>query len=86
LSLNNNGIHISGNQGDVIGVGIDGNGNIIWKDVFIVINEFSQDYGLTLLPPNHFNIIVDTTEDFEGWKKMAFHSFFLKNNKSKCAI
>jgi len=54
-------IEIKENKGDVIGVSIDGNGNIIWKNVSIVINEFSQDCGLTLLPPNHFkeNTVIE---------------------------
>jgi hypothetical protein len=35
LSSNNNGIHISGNQGDVIGVGVSGSGNIIGKNIVV---------------------------------------------------
>jgi tetratricopeptide (TPR) repeat protein len=69
LSSNNDRIHISENQGDVIGVGIDGNGNIIGKNVSIVINEFSQDCGLTLLSQNHFKENNDITESVEKWKK-----------------
>lgn len=69
MSANNDRINISGNQGDVIGVGIDGNGNIIWKNVVVVVNEFSQDCGLTLLPPNHFKENNDIDEDLKRWKK-----------------
>ncbi|MER5174580.1 MAG: hypothetical protein ABJB76_07270 [Candidatus Nitrosocosmicus sp.] len=61
-------IDIKNNKGDLIGVGIDGNGNIIWKNVSIVI-EFSQDCGLTLLSPNHFIENSDIKEDVEKWKK-----------------
>jgi len=35
LSSNNNGIHISENQGDVMGVGIQGDANIIGKNISI---------------------------------------------------
>jgi hypothetical protein len=35
LSSSNNGIHISGNQRDVIGVGVQGNANIIGKNISI---------------------------------------------------
>ncbi len=35
MSSNNNGIHISGNQGDVIGVGIQGDANVVGKNISI---------------------------------------------------
>lgn len=35
MSSNNNGIHISGNQGDVIGVGIKGDANVVGKNISI---------------------------------------------------
>jgi len=69
---------ISSNQGDVIGVGIDGNGNIVWKNVSIVINEISQDCGLTLLPPNHFIENTDTEENFKQWQEKGY-SFSLES-------
>ena len=72
MSANNDKSNISGNQGDIIGVGIDGNGNIIWKNVSIVINELSQDCGLTLLPPNHFKENSDTIENFQQWREKGY--------------
>jgi hypothetical protein len=39
---------------DVIGIGVSGDGNIIGKDITIVINE-AQSYGLTLLSASYFN-------------------------------
>ena len=62
-------IEVKENKGDVIGVGIDGDNNIIWKNVSIVVNEFSQDCGLTLLSQNHFKENSDITESVEKWKK-----------------
>ncbi len=62
-------IEVKENKGDVIGVGIDGNGNIIWKNVSIVIREFSQDCGLTLIPPNYFKENENVSEDFNQWLK-----------------
>ena len=41
---------IRADKGDVIGIGIDGSGNIIGKDISVVINEV-HDYGLNLLVP-----------------------------------
>jgi hypothetical protein len=35
-------IHISEVDGDIIGVGIDGNGNIIGKNINIVIDEVKR--------------------------------------------
>jgi hypothetical protein len=55
--------------GDVIGLGIDGNGNIIAKNISIVIKEAQQDYGLTLLPIKYFENHKSTHEDLNNWKK-----------------
>ena len=65
--MTNNSYDIKGNKGDVVGVGIDGNGNIVWKDVDIVINEFAIDCGLTLIHSNYFEENFDTEEDFKSW-------------------
>ena len=55
-------------KGDVIGVGVDGSGNIIGKDISVVINQ-ARGYGLTLLSPNYFKENSDTGPNFEDWKK-----------------
>jgi tetratricopeptide (TPR) repeat protein len=55
-------------SGDVIGVGIDGSGNIIGKDISIVINQ-SKSYGLELLSSNRFKDYKSTEQDLEDWKK-----------------
>jgi len=65
---NNNEISINENKDDVMGVGISGDGTIILKNVDIVINELSEDYGITLLSQNHFKENTDTVENFQQWK------------------
>ena len=72
MSANNDKINVTGNQGDIIGIGIDGNGNIIGKNVSIVINELSQDCGLTLLHPNHFIENADTEENVQQWREKGY--------------
>ena len=58
---------IRADQGDVIGVGVDGSGNIIGKNISVVINQ-ARGYGLTLLSPNHFIENSNTDPNFEDWK------------------
>ena len=58
---------IRADKGDVIGVGVDGSGNIIGKDISVVINEV-HDYGLNLLAPNYFNEHKSTAQDLEDWR------------------
>ena len=58
---------IRADKGDVIGVGVDGSGNIIGKNISVVINQ-ARGYGLTLLNPNHFKENSDTEQNFEDWK------------------
>ncbi len=65
-------IGIIDNNRDIIGVGIDGNGNIIWKNVSIIVNEFFDDCGLTLLPPNHFKDNTDTEENVQQWREKGY--------------
>jgi tetratricopeptide (TPR) repeat protein len=60
---------VSSNQRDVIGVGVDGNGNIIGKNISIVINEFTEACALTLIPPDYFEENTDTENDFKQWLK-----------------
>lgn len=50
---------IRADKGDVIGVGVDGSGNIIGKNISVVINH-ARGYGLTLIHPNHFKENNDT--------------------------
>jgi tetratricopeptide (TPR) repeat protein len=73
-------IEIKGNPGDVIGVGIDGNGNIIGKDINIVINQ-AHDYGINLLPSDYFENYKSMNQDLEDWKN-GF-SFKLESIKEK---
>ena len=52
-------IAISGAKGDVIGVGVDGNNNIIFKELNINIsNEFRGTYGLNVLSQDHFKEFI----------------------------
>lgn len=74
-------IEISGVSGDVIGVGVNGNGNIIWKNVRIVINEFADSCGLTLIHPNFFKEHSNTDEEFQKWLEKVFRSLFLPFTK-----
>ena len=63
-------IAISGAKGDVIGVGVDGNNNIIFKELNINIsNEFRGTYGLNVLSQDHFKEFKGTEENFKGWTK-----------------
>ena len=62
------GTKISGVGGDVIGVGVDGNGNIIAKNINIVIKEVKEEYGLILLHRDHFKKYKSTENDFMHWK------------------
>ena len=63
----NNSVSIKDNQGDVIGVNIDGNGNIIGKN--IVIYQIKRDFNLTYLTKEYFESHSNTDEDFKGWLK-----------------
>ena len=67
-TMEKNSIDIKEVSGDVIGVGIDGSGNIIGKDISVVINQ-AQDYGLNLLSPDYFKDYKSTEQDLEDWKK-----------------
>ena len=58
---------IRADKGDVIGVGVDGSGNIIGKNISVVINQ-ARGYGLTLLSPNYFKENSNTDPNFEDWK------------------
>jgi len=66
--------------GDIIGYGVSGSGNIIGKDINIIINQ-AQSYGLTLLHPNYFIDHTSSQQDLEDWKN-GF-SFKLESIKEK---
>ena len=66
--MEKNSIDIKEVSGDIIGIGIDGSGNIIGKDISVVINQ-AQDYGLNLLSPDYFKDYKSTEQDLEDWKK-----------------
>src|SRR5215207_7020992 len=53
--------------GDVIGIGVGGSGNIIGKDISIVINE-ALSFGLNLLSNNYFKEYKSTEQDLEDWR------------------
>jgi tetratricopeptide (TPR) repeat protein len=67
-AMEKNSIDIKEVSGDIIGVGIDGSGNIIGKNISVVINQV-QDYGLNLLSPDYFKDYKSTEQDLEDWKK-----------------
>jgi hypothetical protein len=65
--LNQTRIEIGDVKGDVIGVGITGNGNTIFKATNVFINEVKQQYGLRLIELNHFEENKRTDENFKQW-------------------
>jgi len=46
--ISSSSVDIQNTKGDVIGIGISGSGNIIGKDINVVINK-AQSYGLNFL-------------------------------------
>ena len=60
-------IDIQNTDGDVIGIGVSGSGNIIGKDINVVINE-AQSYGLTLLSASYFKEHKSTEQDLKDWR------------------
>jgi tetratricopeptide (TPR) repeat protein len=60
-------VDIQNTKGDVIGIGVSGDGNIIGKDINIVINE-AQSYGLTLLSASYFKEHKSTEQDLKDWR------------------
>jgi len=67
-------------EGDVIGIGVSGNGNIIGKDITLVMNQV-QTFGLNLLSPNYFKEYKSGDQDIKDWKN-GF-SFRLESIKEK---
>ena len=74
---------IRADNGDVIGIGIDGSGNIVGKNISVVINE-AQNYGLTLLSASYFKEHKSTEQDLENWRN-GF-SFKLEAIKEKSEL
>ena len=66
--------------GDIIGIGVSGSGNIIGKDITLVINQ-AQTFGLNLLSPNYFREYKSGDQDTIDWKN-GF-SFKLESIKEK---
>src|SRR5947209_5167845 len=84
MTNNNNpiDIDITDTKGDIIGVGVDGSGNIIGKNISIVVNEVQKRYGLSLLSTNYFKEHKSIERDFESWKKgFSFNLESIKENK-----
>ncbi len=54
-------------NGDIIGMGVSGSGNVIGKDINLVINR-AQSFGLNLLPPNYFNEYISSEQDLNDWR------------------
>ncbi len=67
-------------EGDVIGIGVSGNGNIIGKDITLVMNQV-QTFGLNLLSTNYFREYKSGDQDIIDWKN-GF-SFKLESIKEK---
>jgi tetratricopeptide (TPR) repeat protein len=55
--------------GDVIGLNVDGDGNIIAKNISIVITEAKEFFGLDLIPKGYFNQINKEAikANFDDW-------------------
>ncbi len=53
--------------GDVIGIGVSGSGNIIGKDVTVVINQ-AQTFGINLLSTHYFEEYKSGDQDIKDWK------------------
>ena len=52
--------------GDVIGIGVSGSGNIIGKDITLVVNQ-AHTYGLNLLSPHYFDEYKSGDQDIKDW-------------------
>jgi tetratricopeptide (TPR) repeat protein len=79
--MEKNSIDIKEVSGDIIGVGIDGSGNIIGKDISIVINQ-AQSYGINLLTSDYFKEYKSTDQDLEDWKNgFSFKLEAIKDKK-----
>jgi hypothetical protein len=79
--MDKNSIHIKKVKGDMIGVDVNGSGNIIGKNIKIV-NKEAHGYGLSLLSHNYFKEYKSTQQDFENWKNgFSFKLESIKENQ-----
>ena len=79
---------IRADKGDVIGIGVDGSGNIIGKNINVVINQV-RGYGLALLKSTHFNENSYTDPNFDDWKNgfnLTLESIFYKREYRRESI
>jgi ABC-type transport system involved in cytochrome bd biosynthesis fused ATPase/permease subunit len=60
-------VDIQNTKGDIIGIGVSGSGNIVGKDINVVVNE-AQSYGLKLLSTNYFKEYKSTSQDLKDWR------------------
>jgi hypothetical protein len=65
--ISSSSVDIQNTRGDVIGIGVSGSGNIIGKDINIVVNE-AQSYGLNLLSTNYFKEYKSAQQDLKDWR------------------
>ena len=54
-------------SGDIIGVGVTGSGNTIFKATNVFIDEVKQYYGLRLIESKYFEENKQTEENFKRW-------------------
>src|SRR5215208_8097197 len=66
-SSSSSSVDIENTKGDVIGIGVSGSGNIIGKDINVVINE-AQSYGLNLLSTNYVKEYKSTPQYLKDWR------------------
>ena len=66
--VNQSQVKIGDVNGDVIGVGITGSGNTIFKATNVFINEVKQQYGLKLIEFNYFVKNSRTEDNFLDWR------------------
>ena len=67
ISSSSSSVDIQNTKGDVIGIGVSGSGNIIGKDINVVINE-AQSYGLNLLSTNYVKEYKSTPQNLKDWR------------------
>ena len=60
-------IEIGDVSGDIIGVGVTGNGNTIFKATNVFINDMKQNYGLRFIEPDYFEMNKKVDENFKRW-------------------
>jgi hypothetical protein len=63
-----NPVSIRENKGDVIGVNIDGSGNIIGKNL-VIYYQVNKEFNLSHLTKEYLEEHSNTDDDFSGWLK-----------------